>query len=324
MYVRMLWRLCLWLVTVGSLAGCGSAEAPIETTAPSVAGAPAQELPLAGAPAEMPVGGAPAQEPPLAGAPNEGDVGACQVGAPRFEGPQTVTVAGKERQYLVQLPPDYDPSRRYPVLFGLHGAGGSGPSYVNAFPLRALWQDRAILVFPSALFYEVDGRTTWRFPTDENLAFFDAMVAELDTKLCVDRARIFASGFSSGGFFSNTLGCRRGDVVRAIVPVAGGDRDFNDACAGHVAVLVISSPLDSSDPTGGPAGISHHERGIRARDYFRERNGCSDVFEPMGPSGCGQYKDCRAGAEVSYCEHGLGHAWPSELHATASDFLAQY
>jgi poly(3-hydroxybutyrate) depolymerase len=321
----MLRRTWLGLVSLGALAGCGSAEAPVELPAPPAGGAPAQELPLAGAPTqELPLAGAPGQELPVAGAPNEGEVGACQAGAARFEGPQTLMVAGKERQYLVQLPADYDPSRRYPVLFGLHGAGGSGPSYVNAFPLRALWQDRAILVFPSALFYEVDGRTTWRHPTDENLAFFDAMVAELDTKLCVDRARIFASGFSSGGFFSNTLGCRRGDVVRAIVPVAGGDRDFNDSCAGHVAVLVISSPLDSSDPTGGPAGISHHERGLQARDYFRERNGCSDVFEPMGPSGCGQYKDCKAGAEVSYCEHGLGHAWPSELHATASEFLASY
>lgn len=232
-----------------------------------------------------------------------------------------MTVAGQERTYLVQLPANYDPTVRYPVLFGLHGAGGNGASFASYFPLRAFWQERAILVFPSALFYPLDGRTTWRYPTEDNLAFFDAMLAALSASACIDPARVFASGFSSGGFFSNTLGCRRGDVVRAIVPVAGGDRDFNDLCVGHPAVMVISSPLDSSDPTGGPAGISHHERGLQARDYFREHNGCSLATEPLEPAGCVRYQGCSAGAEVVYCEHGSGHAWPSELHAPAAQFL---
>jgi len=150
------------------------------------------------------------------------------------------------------------------------------------------------------------------------------MVDELQSNLCVDHTRIFASGFSSGGFFSNTLGCRRGDVVRAIVPVAGGDRDFNEMCVGNVAVMVISSPLDSTDPTGGPPGISHHERGLRARDYFRQHNGCSDETLPLQPEGCVAYQGCQAGAEVHYCEHQQGHAWPSALHAPAADFLASY
>jgi poly(3-hydroxybutyrate) depolymerase len=248
----------------------------------------------------------------------------CGVGTARYEGTHSTLVAGKQRRYLVQLPSNYDPSKSYPVLFGLHGAGGNGESFASYFPLAAFWRDQAILVFPSALFYEVDGRTTWRFPTEENLAFFDAMVSELSANLCVDRARIFASGFSSGGFFSNTLGCRRGDVVRAIVPVAGGDRDFNDACVGHAAVMVISSPLDTSDPTGGPPGISHHERGLRARDYFRVRNGCSEATEPLEPAGCVQYQGCLSGAEVVYCEHGSGHAWPTPLHAPAADFLRRF
>lgn len=248
----------------------------------------------------------------------------CGVGRARFEGTHTTIVAGKERRYLVELPADYDPTKPYPVLFGLHGAGGSGESFATYFPLAPLWRGQAILVYPSALFYELDGRTTWRFPTEENLAFFDAMVTELSDGLCVDRARIFASGFSSGGFFSNTLGCRRGDVVRAIVPVAGGDRDFNDACVGHVAVMVISSPLDSSDPTGGPPGISHHERGLRARDYFRQRNGCSAATAAPTSAGCVQYQGCLTGAEVVYCEHEFGHAWPSALHAPAAEFLRGY
>ena len=49
----------------------------------------------------------------------------------RYDGTHTTTVAGKPREYLVQLPPNYDPNQRYPVVFGLHGAGGNGPSFAS-------------------------------------------------------------------------------------------------------------------------------------------------------------------------------------------------
>jgi poly(3-hydroxybutyrate) depolymerase len=253
----------------------------------------------------------------------------CSLPGAAFEGAHEIVVAGKPRAFTIRLPAGYDPARPYPLVFGLHGAGGNGPSFGAYFPLVRGMEDAAIFVFPSALFYELDGRTTWRYPTEENVAFFDALVETITANLCVDRARIFASGFSSGGFYSNTLGCRRGDVLRAIVPVAGGDRDFSDAegndlCAGHVAVMVISSPLDSTDPTGGPPGISHHQRGIRARDYFRVRNGCLDETDPSGDAGCVQYRGCMPDAEVVYCEHGQGHAWPLELQAEASRFVTRY
>jgi poly(3-hydroxybutyrate) depolymerase len=253
----------------------------------------------------------------------------CGLPGAAFEGPHELVVAGKMRTFTIRLPAGYDPARPYPLVFGLHGAGGNGPSFATYFPLVRGWESEAIFAFPSALFYEVDGRTTWRYPTEENVAFFDALVAAITANLCVDRARIFASGFSSGGFYSNTLGCRRGDVLRAIVPVAGGDRDFtdaegNDLCVGHVAVMVISSPLDSTDPTGGPPGISHHQRGLRARDYFRARNGCRDEADPVGAAGCVQYRGCLPDAEVVYCEHGQGHAWPLELQAEASSFVSRY
>jgi hypothetical protein len=91
---------------------------------------------------------------------------------------------------------------------------------------------------------------------------------------------------------------------------------------------VISSPLDTSDPTGGPPGISHHQRGLRARDYFRARNGCHAVdgveADPVGDAGCIQYRGCMPDAEVFYCEHQQGHSWPTPLHAAASEFLARY
>jgi poly(3-hydroxybutyrate) depolymerase len=248
----------------------------------------------------------------------------CGLPGSGFVGPREVTVAGKVRTFTVRLPDGYDPARPYPLVFGLHGAGGDGPSFASYFPLVEPWKDSAIFVFPSALYYDVDGRTTWRHPTEENVAFFDAVVDGVQANLCVDRARIFASGFSSGGFYSNTLGCRRGDVLRAIVPVAGGDRDFNDLCVGHVAVMVISSPLDTSDPTGGPPGISHHQRGLRARDYFRARNGCSEASDPIEPPGCIQYRGCMPDAEVFYCEHQQGHSWPAPLHAAAAEFLGRY
>ena len=44
---------------------------------------------------------------------------------------------------------------------------------------------------------------------------FDALVTWAEGNLCVDQARIFAIGFSSGSWMTNILGCERANVIRA-------------------------------------------------------------------------------------------------------------
>jgi len=73
------------------------------------------------------------------------------------------------------------------VLADRPGMGGNDPP-----------RDRpTLLPFPG----EISG--------DEDLAFFNAMLADLARDYCVDRAHVFVTGFSSGGNFSQQLACLR-------------------------------------------------------------------------------------------------------------------
>src|SRR5258708_4792344 len=46
--------------------------------------------------------------------------------------------------------------------------------------------------------------------------YFRAVVADLEAKFCVDRSKLFLTGFSSGGWEAYTLGCAAADLLRGI------------------------------------------------------------------------------------------------------------
>ena len=62
-----------------------------------------------------------------------------------------------------------------------------------------------------------------------------------------DASRIFITGHSSGGGFAHELGCRYGNRIRAIAPVAGSLT--TTTCIGAVAVLQIQGQYDPLVPS---------------------------------------------------------------------------
>ncbi len=239
---------------------------------------------------------------------------ACGQGAPP-RGLQTVTVNGNPREYLVRVPAIYDPRRPLPLLFSFHGAGSTGPKFEGYMrPLATAVGDRAIIVYPTALLDPNEAKTTWSRNKADDIAFFEAMLAALDSRLCYDKGRVFATGFSSGGIFSNVLGCARGGVVRAIAAVAGGVSNYTN-CRGAVAALEAIGTRDTD----------HYAALVASRDHYLAANGCRPTDAMVtDPNGCRSYAGCRAGLPVEYCEYDLGHTWPAWLGEKVWAFLAQF
>jgi polyhydroxybutyrate depolymerase len=248
----------------------------------------------------------------------------CGRGSGWPTGETTLAVNGKTRALLVRLPPGYDGGRAQPILFAFHGAGSTGPAFEPEFALGAAWRGRGVVVYPTALTVTADGPTTWRRDSDDDLAFLDAMIDHLGDRLCLDRARVFVAGFSSGGYFANTAGCRRGDRIRAIVSAAGGDRDFDDRCRGNPAVQIVIGAQDSVVPYGGAPGVTNLDHAHRARDHFVAVNGCQPRTRPVDPAPCVEYQGCKASAPVVYCEHPGGHVWPPYLADAGLEFLKRF
>ena len=154
---------------------------------------------------------------------------------------QTITIGGQARTYVLSVPKSYDPSTPLALVFGWHGHDGTGFQARQSYAIEPSAAGSAIFVYPDG----VTGGADWDYsPTGIDVALFDALVSYLAGSYCIDRNRIFSTGLSAGAYFTNLLGCCRGDVLRAIAPVAGGPPSAA-TCAGQVGAWVAHASNDA-------------------------------------------------------------------------------
>lgn len=234
---------------------------------------------------------------------------------------EDVSVFGKIRNYTLVVPPSYDPARSYPLVYVLHGHGGSGARARQAIDLERAAAGQAIFVYP-------DGdRGGWDLdsPASKNadVALFDATLAITQSTYCIDLHRVFVAGFSNGAYMANQLGCRRGDRIRAVASHAGGGPyemagEYDDTghlvCKGKpVASLVVHGMADGNVPPS---------EGQKSIDHWTYANHCAGST-PAFPRGCVAYEGCMR--PVTACKiPGLGHTlWSQAKNVTWSFFEAQ-
>ena len=229
-------------------------------------------------------------------------------------GDTTLDVGGQPGSYRVSIPAAYDPTKPYPLGFAFHGSGRTGPDCQagDCAGFQSVMQDDAVLVYMTSL-----GGPGWD-DFDLNSTFFSGVLDHVLASYCIDPGRVFAAGTSSGAHFSNVVGCRFGDRLLAIAPVAGY-LPQTEGCVDRVAALVIHGVYDSH---------VDFSSGEEARDFWRTRNNCSaDTTPPIADvhaqvtataesHGCAVYQGCDAGLGVTWCEHSEGgydgstHGWP--------------
>ena len=227
----------------------------------------------------------------------------------------TITVNGKEREYTLDVPNDYDPSTPYPITFGLHWRGGNSGDVVNNnyYGLKDKANGGMIFVSPEGLV--ASGTSGWANADGEDVELIALTLDRLEAELCIDTSRVFATGFSYGGMFSNAIACGLGDRFRAIAPYAGS---------------LWSGCEDGSDPVAylGTHGVQDSVVGIdagrQARDEFIARNGCSNTTTPYGSNGCVEYEGCTEGYPLVWCEYSGDHGWPNFSDDEVWDFFSQF
>jgi polyhydroxybutyrate depolymerase len=231
--------------------------------------------------------------------------------------PQVMMVEGADRQYILAVPPGYDPNKQYPLVFAWHGRGGSGALARLYFKVEEASQGQAIFVYPYGLpLADMQNQTGWDLdPANEDFAFFDALLADLNGRLCIDQGRIFSTGHSFGGYMSNQIGCLRGDVIRAIGLVAGGGP--YGVCSGQVAAWLAHGTVDEVVPYA--EGVSSHE-------HWSAANHCTGPGPAVDPAPCVADDGCDADSPVVWCSHSEpdlnGHGWPNWAGAGIWAFFA--
>jgi polyhydroxybutyrate depolymerase len=232
---------------------------------------------------------------------------------PGFRSNESIMVGAAKRSYQLFVPESYDGVKVFPLVFVLHGDGGTGTGIRNSFKLEAESAGEAIIVYPDgeAKTWQIDGAAG----VLKDVGFIDALAANLTTTHCTDKKRIFAVGFSKGAYFTNQLACLSKTGLRAVVTHAGGG-PFGVTGSGtsfkNGQLVCPAPPVAALQVQGDADGAVPVTEGIKARDHWRRVNECKTTSTAFAPSPCIAYDGCAAGRPEIYCQiPGMGHTiWP--------------
>jgi poly(3-hydroxybutyrate) depolymerase len=138
-------------------------------------------------------------------------IGAVSIGG--FAQNMTMQIAGVSRSYIVHAPSGVT---NPPLVLNIHGYNmdaASEQSYTKMDPIAD--REKFIVVYPSAI------NKSWDMSGANDFTFLLAIIDTMDKKYKIDRTRVYACGFSQGGFMSFNLACRYSDVFAAIAPTSG-------------------------------------------------------------------------------------------------------
>ena len=142
---------------------------------------------------------------------------------------KTLTHDNVNRNYLVYIPDSYDSEIDYPLMFVFHGFGGIATQFINNADMRDLAEsNNFIVVYPQGLDLGGTG-SHWNCsnPSADNksdvddIGFIENLIDQLILDYpVIDSKRIYAAGYSNGGFMSYYLACNSKKFA-AIGSVAG-------------------------------------------------------------------------------------------------------
>jgi poly(3-hydroxybutyrate) depolymerase/6-phosphogluconolactonase (cycloisomerase 2 family) len=265
---------------------------------------------------------------------------------------RTLVFGGYSRIYDVHIPPGYDGSTPVPLVLDFHGFQGFPTDYAGFSGWRSLAASEGFIVaYPLGLFGrpeapEVDTKLGPSFNGGplccggaalhgiDDVGFARAIVQAVAAEANVDRARVYATGWSNGGGMSSRLGCEAAGLFAAVAPVEGP------------IALVSMSQCQPSRPIPVIEFAGLHDPGIpypgpltQNFAHWRDVDGCGsgapDDRVDLGTSYCETYRSCSAGVQVELCSIEASQVSPDPGHAlyfnpdldvarTAWEFLSQF
>ncbi len=237
---------------------------------------------------------------------------------------------GAERAFDVHVPASYRAGQPMPLVFYFHPLlmnkeylkGTGAPQKADAEGFIAVFAQGIESSWNAGACCGPSNGAGGKAAVDD-VGFVRAMVKEVTSRLCVDEKRVYATGFSNGGFLSNRLACEASDLFAAVAPVSAVN-GVETACTPSrpVPVFAINGTTDTLVPyTGGFffPGITNGTFPSVQQTFagWRQRNGCTDapvVTYSNGNVSCETHAACAGGVEVTQCTvEGGGHCWYGEL-----------
>jgi len=240
---------------------------------------------------------------------------------------ETIQHDGLLREYSIYVPESYDGTTNFPLLFNLHGGGGTIAFHIGIADMSPI-ADTAnfIVVCPQARPDPSDGNSfNWiaKVPgTFDDVSFFSSLIDTIASNYQIDQNRIYACGYSLGGDMSFELACKLNSRIAAIAPVARTmQANPNSFCSPvhPTGVLTILGTDDITSPYNGIIyqGVEYYLSAAATHSYWAMHNNCDTMagVNIVSPSveryGWSTASGCTYVEELKVI--GGGHDWPGSF-----------
>lgn len=215
-----------------------------------------------------------------------------------------------ERDVYYDLPNNYDKNKPYRLVFGMQCMNGSAQNVArneNYYGMKPLDKDGStIFVAPDGKCHS-DNCLPWE---EKDYAFFDELLAKLESELCIDSSRVFSSGFSYGSMFTNGLSRNHQHVLRAVAVYETADKNIwlPDVVNKPIAWMGVHGLSDNlCTPAMGRSARDTALKNASAegKDATKEKAEESNSSQHK----CYDYKDVDERFPVKWCTDNAGHQW---------------
>jgi polyhydroxybutyrate depolymerase len=234
--------------------------------------------------------------------------------------PESLLSSGTTRLYSLHVPTGYRNTRQYPLVLNFHGHDSNALQQEGRSDFSRLAdKDGIIVAYPQGV-VGPDHRTGWdtgpaRNPQSNDLRFVSDLLNYLQSTLCIDPTRIYATGFSNGGGMTNELACKMADRIAAFAPVSGAYPPLPGGCdpTRPVPILEIHGTTDRVVPYNG-SPIKGYPPIQQWLQSWVQHDGCKvgpTIFTNTDELTGERWTGCRDNATiVHYAIHAMGHTWP--------------
>jgi polyhydroxybutyrate depolymerase len=241
------------------------------------------------------------------------------------------------RSWLLYVPSTYDASKPTPMVVHLHGRFANAFSQAIASDFNTLAEREGIIVlYPNALNSDEDeSQTEWNYGRDiptyqpvpqNDEAFINALINDVDSSLNIDRNRLYVTGLSNGGLMTQRLACTEEQTFAAFATVAASaPHGLTTLCddSGHAPVLFYIGTEDSMWTGATSQTATGTEFYIvapmdAAAAFWASHNECSQSFQsadlpntdPDSSVRLMVFENCpNDAAVVIFAVLGGGHVW---------------
>lgn len=231
---------------------------------------------------------------------------------------RTITVDGREREYLVYIPASLDRSKPSPLVIYLHGASQTMRAAERTTDLNVqAEQQRFVVIYPQGLGSALTSvQATWNFgccnalfdQKVDDLGFVRQIIQKATADLPIDPDRIYIAGFSAGATMAYRVACEAPQLIAAVGAISGGLAISSCSPPADLSMLEIHGTKDELSPYGGCAPTTTRcgnpiltlpaVEPMMAR--FRELFGCpTPTIVRDGPVTRTTGSPCRGGTEVT-------------------------